>query len=124
MVPRSARTETLCQLFATCQSGVFLIVRGTWIVNLMDYEILDSVGSKNKIRSHLEISFRCNPTYFTPTIRVKPGYKLLRGCMAAICPTATPALAEANLMLKLTKVIQSDREYTLQLEGSISGQWI
>ena len=27
-------------------------------------------------------------------------------------------------MLKITKVIQSDREYTLQLDGSISGQWI
>ena len=24
----------------------------------------------------------------------------------------------------VTKVIQSDREYTLQLDGSISGQWI
>jgi hypothetical protein len=27
-------------------------------------------------------------------------------------------------MLKITKVIQSDREYILQLDGSISGQWI
>ena len=27
-------------------------------------------------------------------------------------------------MLKITKVVQSDREYILQLDGSISGQWI
>jgi hypothetical protein len=26
--------------------------------------------------------------------------------------------------LKITKVVQSDREYTLHLDGSISGQWI
>ena len=27
-------------------------------------------------------------------------------------------------MLMITKVVQSDREYTLQLDGSISSQWI
>jgi len=27
-------------------------------------------------------------------------------------------------MLMITKVVQSDREYILQLDGSISGQWI
>jgi len=27
-------------------------------------------------------------------------------------------------MLKITKVVSSDREITLQLDGSVSGQWI
>ena len=27
-------------------------------------------------------------------------------------------------MLMITKVVQSDREITLQLDGSVSGQWI
>ena len=27
-------------------------------------------------------------------------------------------------MLMITKVVQSDREYILHLDGSISGQWI
>jgi hypothetical protein len=31
---------------------------------------------------------------------------------------------ERRSILKITKVVQSDREYTLHLDGSISGQWI
>jgi hypothetical protein len=35
-----------------------------------------------------------------------------------------PRHLERQSLLKITKVVQSDREYTLHLDGSISGQWI
>jgi anti-anti-sigma regulatory factor len=44
--------------------------------------------------------------------------------MACNLPCSDADIRRDESMLKITKVIQSDREYTLQLDGSISGQWI
>lgn len=44
--------------------------------------------------------------------------------MACNPPCSDADIRRNKLMLKITKVIQSDREYTLQLDGSIIGQWI
>ena len=44
--------------------------------------------------------------------------------MACNPPCSDADIRRNESMLKITKVIQSDREYTLQLDGSIIGQWI
>jgi hypothetical protein len=44
--------------------------------------------------------------------------------MACNLPCSDADIRRNESMLKITKVIQSDREYTLQLDGSIIGQWI